>query len=239
MIKNIIKVGLIVMGVLSFLGIEGCVSIDSRIVNIAKPQLEEKYNTEFEVLSIGNRTDMKTATMIFEDINGIRFTVVVDSETNEVEDDYIRSIIAHKIGGRLKKCFEDSNIDICFRTFVICDDCAQETNTEISLDDFSKQYNLRQIMVYCAIDDSSSTEQSLKSTIENLQGISKEKNIDISCSAFSLDSTSFAECSEKIEKAYDINNTWFDQYNPIKNIVFTVNKDTVNPEIEKIINELG
>ena len=225
------------MSVLSLLGLEGCVSVDSRIINIAQPKLEEKYNSEFSAVSIGNRMDSDTATIIFEDSKGNRFTAIVENETEAVDDDYIRCVVSKQISEKLKKCFSD--IDVCYKTIIISDDCSEENNKDILLDDFKEKYHLTGVMVYLSLKDSDINADSIKGMVEDICRFSENEQIEVSASVFKLSDEDFEKCCEEIDEAYDINNTWFARYSPLKSgTVFVSNKD-INPGVNEIIDELS
>ena len=164
---------------------------------------------------------------------------MVDSRTEYVEDDYIRCVVADGVNKSFIKCFTDSEIDACCMAVVMSDDCSKETDRCISLEDFKAKYNLKSVMFYLSLNASAITDDSLSGALKKVAELSETIGVSVSVSAFALSDVQFSRCDKDMKTAYDINSTWFDEYNPEKKCVFNINEQSFNPEINTILNELA
>lgn len=205
-------------------------------VDIALAELEKKYNCDFEIKKIGNRMNTNSTTMYSSAIDNpdVVFSVKLDKETNEIIDDYSSRLVCSVIE-------EDVNSSIKENTacsvLLYGADSNDETNINIDVHSYVNKYNVESAFVYLAVnkyDIDNDTPQNLISAVNDLSqkfGISFVLSVHIIGDKFEL-------CKADIKNNPDINNTWFDSYEPSGNFSFSVTDGVCNTTAEEIYNIL-
>ena len=210
-----------IMTALLFTSLMGCNQIDNKAIDVARPKLEEKYHTEFNAISIGNRMDYDTATIFFKDKEGIGFSANVNSDTGEVEDDYIRHIIDSYFENEINIKCEEFDVEAVPKAVILCDDCSSENNTDISVEEFKEKYNMNEVMVDVAVNSDVDTEK-LESMVNSFSDVSKSHGVKIYTTVYSFDESDYIRCAKELLYYPTVSDAWFDGFNPVKKTEFNV-----------------
>lgn len=208
-------------------------SYSGNVLQIAEEALTEKYGLNFEPLPI---QESKTE-LVFVDNNDLCFTVIVDNQ-GYVDDNYINRIIADSLSKDISSCFSDLSIDACCFTIISSDDYSNETDVNISIEEFNQKYNIKDVKVYVPMRSSDLTNALLNNAINKLCVISKDKEIEMAVSFIAMDGESYNTCALDMESTAVVNDKWLDRYTILSRVDFIINRADISPSISEISAQL-
>ena len=197
---------------------------ESSVLN-AKKLLSQKYGIEFEAVQIGNRLNKDTSDLLMypADNPDLYFIATVNNNTMECNDNLVKRAVAQKISAQLYDNLKDEGMDTCSAIRILSDDDKNESNIDISPEEFFELYNVDGLMIYLIIsaNDSEFSENTIRNSCKKI----KEKyGVNVAVNSY-LIKDNFMQCREAMIKNPDISSTWFEKYHPVSESVFSVNQN--------------
>lgn len=210
--KYWIKAVIIIMSILTSFSAIACTNINIDTAKKVCAALEEKYGEEFEATHIGGRSMGDPTAKLYvhpKNNESLVFTVITDP-SGKVDDDYSVRLVMNEVEKELVGCMNDVGI-ICVVNAIVTVNGIDETNRQISPNEFVKKHQIDSVLVTIALN-----EQGLNAdkTYEALQEFSLKYNFDMSTYVFVYDAENYALCSNAFKTSPHIGVTGMKSYDP-------------------------
>ena len=201
-----------------------------------KNGLSLKYGCDFDAVKIGGRIDTNSTVFYLHpdfDTN-IVFKAVIDSETEEITDNFISRIIASKINTELKEILDKYNISgEASVNFVRKNDDGEEDDIDITVEEYFEEYEVKSIFLYLAINSETLNDASADNLISVCKAFESKYNTQIAVNGVAI-SDKYYECSEQMKTDPEVSATWFDSFNPDCSYKFAVTDGKSNVSVSEL-----
>lgn len=240
MLRIIKKVGLLIMALTTMITMNACAELNQQTSSDVCNALSQKYGKNFVATKIGDRFNTDHAVLYLhpENDESLVFTATIDRETKEVSDNYIRRKMSLSYSEDLVKSVDSSIAEIGVSAMLTCTDPSEETNFDITADEFSEKYSLSQITFYITIKNSCVKEEAVKEIVSVVLEKQDSWDVEISALIFNISDSQFDSCVSDMAISPKINSSWFSEYDCIGNSAFTFTDGEINPGIQTITKEL-
>lgn len=238
--KIIMKVGLIIMALTTMVTMNACSKINNDTANDVCTALSEKYGESFVAVKIGDRFNTDSAKLYVHpaDNETLVFSARINKDSGEVEDNYIRAIIASELKGKIKEHLASYQVPCELNVSLLCHDTSDETNTNISVEDFSEKYSLSGITVYLPVKSSFLAENTVEDIVAAFKKTNDAMGINVSAMVYSISDEQFDACVKDMSSYPDLTNTWFDSYGVQGTAIISVKDGVVTPQVSEIIKSI-
>lgn len=215
-------VGVVLMGI-TVMNLFACTAVKTDVVEETKKQLQEKYNADFGITSIGNRINTGSATMYGYRIGNENelFEVVYSHETKNIEEYYVKSKISYEIANDLRSLCNEKNINICGSVLLTCDESSSEVNVDMSIPEFLEKYNVSIIAIRVCLDTSSIDTNQCEMFLGALQQLSSKYTKKINVILYPMNEENYLTCSNEIKEQASPSTKWFMDYSNGKEIIIS------------------
>lgn len=217
-------------------GIKNYISENTQLTtDTIKNGLSLKYGCNFEVVKIGGRIDTgSTSFYLYPDFDfNIVFKAVIDSESEEISDNFISRIIAFKINSELKDSLNKYGISgEASVTFVRQDD-SEEDNINITKEEYCEKYEVSSVFFYLVLDSQTINESSAENLISVCKSLGDKYKIQIAVNGVVV-SAKYNECAEQMKAEPDVSATWFDLFEPDCTYRFAVTDGKSNISVSEL-----
>lgn len=235
--KTKMKVGLIIMSLITMITMNACTKINRDTADEVCKALSEKYNKTFVALKIGDRFNTDKAKLYLhpEGREDLIFTAWIDKESRQVEDTYIRRCVEMQVEDKLVAAAGATAKDCGFSAVLMCDDTSEETDANISLAAFAEKYSVTGIVVYVPVRAGAANEATLKGVVSAMESLHHELGADVSVLLYAIDDGGFESCVSDMKQNPNLTSTWFDTYGVKRTGVFSVKADGITPQLGDVI----
>ena len=212
--------------------------ITDDIIKETTENLKIKYECDFKALKVGNRIDTGSTTIYFcpEDNEKIVFIATVDAETNKVKDDYITKLVSEKIKDKCENKFDSHKLSATCNVYIYGETPDDETNTEITVDDYLAMYPVSSIFIYMAVDNAC-VDEIAHSLIQSVKELSSEYDVPVVVSGFVV-GKDYNECRKQLDIEPDVSDTWFYDFDVLSSFKFAVTDSVCNVSEQDIFSEI-
>lgn len=210
--------------------VKGMQELNQQIADEVCKALYEKYDQEFTAVSIGNRWNLKSATLILypNDNDQVFFKVKIYEKTRDIEDDYQIQLIKKQIEDLIVMKFREKNIKAYARIHYSKERLLKEKIKQCTPSEFAVEMKLQCYIPYLIIEETDCSEVDVEQVLIN---VCREMNITMDAISYFLDTESYKKCQSEMEKNPYISFTMIEYYEPKENMIISVNDKT--SEIKK------
>lgn len=228
------------MALTTMITMNACSGMNFETANDVCKALTEKYGEPFVAVKIGDRFNSDSAKLYVHpaDDEELVFPAWINKNSKEVEDNYIRTIVANKLKQEIKSNFAFPPTEYELYLDLLCHDPSDETDRNISVEDFANKYSLSAITVYLPIRSSFISQKTIENIAMALQKVNKKTGIGVYIMVYSISDEQFDSCAENMRCYPDITNTWFDSYGVEGTAMISVKEGIVTPQISEIIESI-
>ncbi len=199
-------------------------------------ELSLKYGCDFDAVKIGGKIDTSpTEFYLHPDFDtSIVFKAVIDSETEEITDNFISRLIGSKINTELKSNLSNYNISgEASVNFVRKNDDGEEDDIDITVEEYFEEYEVKSIFLYLAINSETLNDASADNLISVCKAFESKYNTQIAVNGAAI-SDKYYECTEQMEINPEVSATWFDSFNPDCTYKFAVTNGKSNVSVSEL-----
>lgn len=212
--KIIIKVGIIIMALVSMINMNACSKLNSETANEVCSALADKYGETFVAVKIGDRFNTDHAKLYVHPENDEKliFVAEIDRDTKLVEDDYIVQKVNREVDKFINRCSTEQGLTVSSNCCVITREPLQVVSGDWTPETFWQEYSFDFYFVYLLVNAEGVDIEKLYSVMEK-SGI--ELNVDIRFKVYVFDGNNYQKCIEDIQLEPDANTTIIEKHNPI------------------------
>lgn len=202
---------------------DGIVEVTTATVNEAARRLKDKYGCEFVADKIGDRFNRDTSTIYFHQKDDIfvPFIAKINKATNETTDNYVRRIVATKVGIEIETSLMMKNIETAAFVLLYGDSSVDETELDISVEEYFSRYNVEKIFIYLALNDENIRAGFSSDFINEFVSLSARFGKKIVVFGFFI-GEDFEQCKTDLRLSPKVSDAWFDFYKKIRSFSLNV-----------------
>ena len=230
---QIVKIGLLIIAIIAMISMNACSCINDDIAGEACKELEKKYSEEFQVLQIGDRLDTGHTKLYVCPVNNeeIVFTVLVNSDTGEIKDDYIIEKVNYQVKCELEAGFKCENIDAYVKCKVVDNEEIVVKKNDYTPRELYDDNNFEEYYIVVILDGTSCNGTKLLKAVQDAQ---KKIDVDLLVSVYAFDNTRYRECLAKYKEKSNMTETSIKKFEPYVEIVLKMYDGECNLSEEEL-----
>ncbi|WP_155922232.1 hypothetical protein [Bacillus sp. EB01] len=233
MLKNLRKrVSVSIMMLMSIFSLIGCNAIDKSQAAAVEELLEKKYNQEFVATAIGERygtanNDTVTTILHPKGKEELVFEAVMNKDRELIADTYIPRLISDSINGILKNGLKTQGIESETNTVAMGSNSAGESNTKITIEEYVQSYKPKHFSGHMIVKEKAGlTSEQFEEVMREVYDAGNQTVFQVKIRVIAEDE--YEKALRDFRKQPDITDSWFRDYNVVRNIVAVVDANGFN-----------